>query len=151
MPMTPRTLTTAVRAAGVAAGVGALWALTGPFRYSDLGLPFPDFVAHGLLFYGLAALMMGALPRSRTADLALALVVIAGGSEVLQALVGRDMGWGDFLGDSAGVAAAVAPTWLAGFRRLAREHPDATFAELRAMDRRRGRRAARTAPGPTSA
>jgi hypothetical protein len=145
MVVTPRRLITAVRAGGVLAGLAALFALTGPFRYSDLGLPFPDFVGHGMLFYGLAGLMMGSLPRSRTTDLALALIVIAAGSEVLQAFVGRDMGWSDFFGDSAGVAAAVAPTYLAGLRRLAREHPDASLAELRAMDRRRGRRAERPA------
>lgn len=148
MVLTPRKLTTLVRVGGVVAGFGALIALTGPFRYSDLGLPFPDFVAHGMLFYGLAGLMMGALPRSRTTDLGLALIVIAGGSEVLQALVGRDMEWGDFVGDSTGVLAAVGPVYLAGFRRLVREHPDASLAELRAMDRRRGRGAERPVTDP---
>lgn len=145
MALTPRKLTRAVRIAGVAAGMAALFALTGPFRWADLGMPFPDFIGHAMLFYGLAVLMMAALPRSRTADLAVGLLVIAAGSEVLQSLVGREMGWSDFLGDSAGVAAAVVPTYLAAFRRLVREHPDATLAELRALDRRRSRRAARPA------
>jgi hypothetical protein len=145
MALTPRKLTRAVRAVGAAAGMAALFALTGPFHWSDLGMPFPDVVGHGMLFYALSVLMMAALPRSRTADLALGLVVIAAGSEVLQSLVGREMGWSDFLGDSAGVAVAVAPTYLAGFRRLVREHPDATLAELRALDRRAGRSAARPA------
>jgi hypothetical protein len=150
MALTPRKLTRAVRMAGAAAGAAALFALTGPFHWSDLGMPFPDFIGHGMLFYGLAGLMMAALPRSRTFDLAVGLVVIAAGSELLQSLVGRDMGWSDLLGDSAGVAAAVAPTYLAGFRRLVREHPDATLSELRALDRRRGRRAARPAEQPAA-
>lgn len=140
MRLTPRTLTTAVRAAGIVAAFATLIALTGPFRYEDLGLPFPDTVAHGMLFYGLTGLMMGALPRSRTLDLALALVAIGAASEVTQSFVGREMSLHDLIGDSCGVLAAVAPTYLAAFRRLVREHPDATFAELRAMDRRQGAR-----------
>ena len=74
MLATPHQLMIAVRAAGIAAGLAALIELGGPFHYADLGLPFPDTVAHGLLFYGLAVLMLGALPRSRTSDIGWTLV-----------------------------------------------------------------------------
>jgi VanZ family protein len=144
MPLTPHRLMTAVRAAGLLGGLLALVALTGPFRYDDLHLPFPDTVAHGLLFYGLGALMMGALPRSRTSDLAWALAGLGVASEMAQALVGREMSLHDFAGDMAGVALLIGPTWLAQFRTLVRAHPHATFGEIRRMDRRQGR--ARTAP-----
>lgn len=144
MPLTPHRLMTAIRAAGIVGGLVALVALTGPFRYEDLHLPFPDTVAHALLFYGLGALMLGALPRSRTLDLAWALAALGISSEVAQALVGREMSLHDFAGDMAGVALLLGPTWLAQFRRLVRTHPHATFAEIRRMDRREPR--SRTAP-----
>lgn len=139
MPLTPHRLMMMLRAAGVAAGLCAAVALAGPFHYADLGLPFPDFIAHGLLFYGLGALMLSALPRSRTADLTRALLSVGVASELVQALVGREMSLGDFAGDAAGVTLAVLPTYLAQFRALVRDHPHVTFAELRRMDRRRGR------------
>lgn len=136
MPLTPHRLMVALRWAGLAAGLCAAIALAGPFRYADLGLPFPDTVAHGLLFYGLGVLMLSALPRSRTADLALALLGVAAASEVAQSLVGREMSFHDVAGDAAGIVLAVGPTYLARFRTLVRTHPHATFAELRRMDRR---------------
>lgn len=144
MSLTPHRLMTVIRVAGILAGLAALVALTGPFRYADLHLPFPDTVAHALLFYGLGALMLGALPRSRTSDLAWALAALGASSELAQSLVGREMSLHDFAGDMAGVALLVGPTWLAQFRAVLRAHPHATFEEIRRMDRRQGR--ARTAP-----
>lgn len=139
MPLTPHKMMMALRAAGVVAGLCATAALAGPFHYADLGLPFPDIVAHGLLFYGLSMLMFSSLPRSRTADLAVALLVVGIISELVQALVGREMSLADFAGDAVGVTLAFLPAYLAQFRALVREHPHATFAELRRMDRRRDR------------
>src|SRR5689334_3759730 len=124
MEFTPRQLMRLVRLAGIVAAAGAAIALTGPVKYRDLGLPFPDTVAHALLFYGLSTLMLGALPRSRTFDLALALVAIGAASEVAQGLVGRDMELGDWIADSLGVGAAFLPTVIARFRALARLFPD---------------------------
>lgn len=135
-----------LRALGACAAVATAVALTGPFKYEDLGLPFPDFVAHGLVFYGLAAIMLATLPRSRTLELALALVGVGAASEVVQAMVGRQMSFHDFAGDMAGVAAAMTPVLLTRFRLVVREHPEKTLAEIRALDRRQGRRAAEPAP-----
>ena len=138
MPLTPHRLLTVLRLAGIAGGVGALIALTGPFKYDQLGLPFPDTVAHALLFYGLGALMLGALPRSRTSDLAFALIGLGAASEVAQALVGREMSLHDFVGDLAGAALVFLPVYTARFRELVRTRPHITFTELGRMDRRSG-------------
>ena len=133
---TPHQLMIAVHAAGIAAGLAALLALGGPFRYDDLGLPFPDTVAHGLLFYGLAILMLGALPRSRTIDIGWTLIGLAVATEIGQSLVGREMSLHDAAGDITGAALALAPTYVAQFRAVVRSHPHARFADLRKMDRR---------------
>ena len=138
MPLTPHRLMMVVRAVGVLAALAALIALTGSFRYDQLGLPFPDTVAHALLFYGLGGLMLGALPRSRTSDLAWALVGLGVASEMAQALVGREMSLRDFAGDLAGVGLVVLPVYLVRFREQVRSHPHETFAEQRRLDRRRG-------------
>lgn len=135
--MTPHKLMLALRGTAIAAGVGAVLALTGPIHYEDLGLPFPDSVAHAALFYALSVLMLAALPRSRAVDMALALTLIGGLSEVVQGLVGRDMDVRDWMADAVGVAAAFAPAAVAQFRALVRRWPHATFSELRARDRRR--------------
>lgn len=136
MWLTPNKLMIALRLAGVVGGLAALIALTGPFRYDALGLPFPDTVAHALLFYGLGALMLGALPRSRTADLAAALVGLGIASEIAQSMVGREMSLHDFAGDLAGTALLILPVYVGRFRELVRTYPHATFADLRRMDRR---------------
>jgi len=138
MSLTPHRLLTALRFAGLLGGLAALIALTGPFTYSQLGLPFPDTVAHALLFYGLGALMLGALPRSRTPDLAAVLVALGIASEVAQALVGREISLHDFAGNLAGAALVFLPVYAGRFRELVRTHPHITFAELSRMDRRQG-------------
>ena len=145
MLLTPHRLLTALRVAGVLAGLAAVIALTGPFRYDQLGLPFPDTVAHGLLFYGLGALMLSALPRSRTSDLAWTLAGLGVASEMAQALVGREMSLYDFAGDLVGATLVILPVYIGRFRDLVRTHPHARFTDLRRMDRRRGslRKAAR--------
>lgn len=146
MRLTPRKLITTLRVGAVVAGLAAVAALSGPFKYSDLGLPFPDTIAHGMLFYGLTLVVTGALPRSRAFEIALAFVALGGASEFAQALVGREMSFHDFFGDLAGVMAAYAPVAVGRLRELARTHPDTTFGELRRRDRRRCRREAVVAP-----
>ena len=145
MPVTPHRLMIALRGAGILGGLAALIALTGPFRYDQLGLPFPDTVAHALLFYGLGSLMLGALPRSRTQDLAAALVGLGVASEVAQSLVGREMSLHDFAGDVVGATLVFLPVYLGRFRDLVRTHPHVTFADLRKLDRRQ---AGSRAPAP---
>lgn len=139
MRLTPHKLMRAFRFAGVLAAAAAVVALTGPFRYRDLGLPFPDTVAHALLFYGLTLATTAALPRSRAAEIALAMVGIGACSELAQSLVGREMSLHDLAGDSAGVFAAYAPVAIGRLRELTRTHPHMTFAELRRIDRRHAR------------
>lgn len=145
MLLTPHKLLTALRVAGVGAGFAALIALTGPFRYDQLGLPFPDTVAHVLLFYGLGVLMLSGLPRSRTADLACTLLGLGVASEMAQALVGREMSLYDFVGDVIGVSLVMLPVYVGRFRDLVRTHPHATFGDLRRLDRRQ---AGSRAPAP---
>lgn len=136
MPSTPHKLMIWLRWATIGAGLVSAVALAWPLKYKDLGLPFPDTVAHGLLFYGLSILTMSALPRSRTADIARALLGIGIATELAQSLVGREMSLHDFAGDVIGVTFAVLPTYLFQFRALVRDHPHASFAELKRMDRR---------------
>lgn len=141
MRLTPSQLIQFLRAGAIVAGLAALVALTGPFKYDDLGLPFPDTVAHGMLFYGLTLVATGALPRSRSLEIALVFVALGGASEFAQSVVGREMSFHDFFGDLAGVTAAYAPVAIGRLRELARTHPHATFAEIRRNDRRQRRRA----------
>jgi hypothetical protein len=139
MRLTPHTLMTAIRGAAVLGAISAAIALTGPFKYSDLHWPFPDTFAHAILFYGLTILGLGALPRHRAQDVALAAVAIGAASELAQGLVGREMSFHDLFGDSLGVAVAYGPVLVGRLRDLARTHPHVTFADLRRMDRRQGR------------
>lgn len=146
MRLTPHKLMMLLRAGAVIAGAPAAIALTGPFRYGDLNLPFPDTVAHALLFYALTLVASGALPRSRASDVALAFLGLAVASELAQSVVGREMSLHDLFGDALGVTAAYLPVAMGRLRELARTHPHATFAELRRMDRRQARTAPATAP-----
>lgn len=139
MRLTPHILMQALRLGGVAAGMAAVIALAGPFRYEDLGLPFPDTVAHAVLFYGVTLAMLTALPRSRASEIAVVAVLLGAISEVVQAFFGRQMSWQDFLADAAGVAVAYGPVAITRLRELARTHPHETFAEIRALDRRKPR------------
>lgn len=137
MRLTPHMLIQALRVGGIVAGLAAVAALSAPIRYDDLGLPFPDTVAHGMLFYGLTLMLLASMPRSRSAEVALGAVVLGAASEVAQFLVGRQMSLHDFAGDSLGVIAAYAPVAITRLRELSRKHPHRTFAEIRALDRRR--------------
>lgn len=130
---------TALRRGGVLAGLVAVIALAGPFRYADLGLPFPDTVAHAILAYTLTVLAFGACPRARASDVTAFALGLCVASEMAQALVGRQMSLPDVVADAAGVAAAYAPVAIGRLRELIRIHPHLTFAELRRIDPRRAR------------
>ena len=139
MRLTPHNLMQALRVGGVVAGVAAVIALAGPFRYEDLGLPFPDTVAHAVLFYGVTLALLTSLPRARANEVAVIAVLLGAMSEVVQATFGRQMSFQDFAGDTVGVAAAYAPVAITRLRELVRLHPHQTFAEIRAQDRRASR------------
>ena len=130
---------TALRRGGIVAALLAVCALGGPFHYADLGLPFPDTVAHAILAYALTVLALAAFPRSRSADVVRYALGVAIASEMAQALVGREMSLHDVAADAVGVAAAYAPVAIGRLRELTRTHPHLTFAELRRIDPRRVR------------
>lgn len=139
MRLTPHRVMQTLRVGAIFAGVAAVIALAGPFKYEDLGLPFPDTVAHAVLFYGVTLAMLSALPKARANEVAMIAVLLGGMSEVIQSVCGRSMSFHDFAGDSVGVAAAYAPIAITRLRELARLHPHLSFAEIRAQDRRQGR------------
>ena len=139
MRLTPHRVMQTLRVGGVSAGVAAVIALAGPFRYEDLGLPFPDTVAHAVLFYGVTLAMLTSLPKARANEVAVIAVMLGGMSEVVQAVFGRSMSFIDFAGDCVGVTAAYVPIAITRLRELSRLHPHMTFAEIRAADRRTSR------------
>jgi hypothetical protein len=136
MRLTPHVLMTALRRAGALGAVAAVVALLAPIHYSDLHLPFPDTIAHALLAYSLMMLSLGAFPRLRSSDIALAAFGLAVASEFAQSLVGREMSLHDIFGDSLGIAVAYGPVVIGRLRELVRTHPHLTFAELRRIDPR---------------
>lgn len=136
MRLTPHRVMQTLRLGGLCAGVAAVIALAGPFKYEDLGLPFPDTVAHAVLFYGVTLAMLTSLPRARANEVAMIAILLGGMSEVVQSVFGRQMSLQDFAGDVAGVAAAYVPIAITRLRELSRLHPHLTFAEIRAADRR---------------
>lgn len=138
MRLTPHRLMRALRLAAALLALATPVALAGPFKYRDLGLPFPDTVAHALLFYALTLAAFAGLPRSRAQEVAASMVGVGILSEILQALVGREMSLHDLVGDTVGVTLAYAPIAIARLRELARTHPHLTFTEIRRLDRRRG-------------
>src|ERR1043166_6202808 len=140
MRLTPHALMTLLRRAGAFGVVAATIALLAPIHYSDLHLPFPDTVARAILAYSLMILSLGAFPRLRSSDIALAGLGLAVASEIAQSLVGREMSLHDIFGDSLGVAAAYGPVAIGRLRQLVRTHPHLTFAELRRIDPRYARR-----------
>lgn len=124
------------RMATVFAGAIGTVLLLGPFNASDGW----DKLAHGAMFYGLTLLALASLPSNRKEDIALAVVAIAGASEVAQHFAGRDMSLFDWLADTAGVCLATAPVYVARMRHLAqrarrdahRERRKSGFAVVRA-------------------
>lgn len=138
MRLTPHRLMRALRLGAALLALATPIALAGPFKYRDLGLPFPDTVAHALLFYALTLGAFAALPRSRAQEVAVSMIGVGIASELVQAMVGRQMSLQDLIGDGVGVALAYAPIAITRLRELARTHPHLTFAEIRRMDRRRG-------------
>lgn len=143
MALTPHTLLRALRCGAFLAALATTVLLLGPFSYASFGLPFEDFVAHSILFYGLTLLALLALPKMRQVDLILAALALAAASELAQAVTGREMSWGDLAGDAIGIMFAAAPLYAARFRSLVRTDPHTSFALLGQRDRRSARRRAR--------
>jgi hypothetical protein len=116
---------------------------------AEAALGLTDKHAHALAFYFLTMTSFVASPRLRRSDLALAAIALGAAMEVAQLVVGREAGVGDVVANATGVALAWAPGALDDIRRLARKHPGRSFAEIKALDRRRRR--SRRAPTPGAA
>jgi len=83
-----------------------------------------DKLDHFIAYFGLALLSTLAWGLRRSlAWLILALVVLGGGMEILQALLGRDAEWGDFLANDLGILMGLgaAAAYLAVPRQLVDE------------------------------
>lgn len=134
----PRSIVVGARAVlGLGAVCLAGLMLAPAFQGAERYFGLTDSEAHAIAFYGLTVLTILAAPRMRRNDLALAMVAIGAAMEVAQSFTGRDASFSDLFADSIGVLAAWAPTQVERVRRLARAHPYLSFAEIRAMDRRR--------------
>ena len=144
MALTPHVFLWALRIGAIFAAALTTLLLLGPFSYASFGLPFEDFVAHGILFYGLTLLALLALPQVRQADLIAAALALAGASELAQALTGREMSWADLGGDAMGVMFAAGPLYAARFRAVVQRDRHTSLASLQ----KRNRRGARAKLGP---
>ena len=78
-----------------------------------------DKAEHFTAFYGLALLALFAFPKAEPARIAVVLSVVGGLVELVQALpvLHRDGDWRDWVADSLGLAAAMAPLWAGQIRR----------------------------------
>lgn len=103
------------RLATVFVGAIGTVALLGPFSMLDGW----DKLAHAAMFYGLTLLALASLPSNRKGDIALAVIAIAGASEIAQHFAGREMSLLDWLADISGVFVATAPVYVARMRHLA--------------------------------
>ncbi|MEO6341069.1 MAG: VanZ family protein [Caulobacteraceae bacterium] len=135
---------------GLAAVCLAVLMLAPAFQGAERYFALTDSQAHAIAFYGLTLFSLLAAPRVRRNDLALAMVAIGAAMELAQSVTGRSASFSDLAADSIGVFVAWAPTQVERVRRLARMHPYLSFAEIRAMDRRRRSPIAITIAGETA-
>lgn len=143
--MTPKGLRSISRICLVAAAVGAGALLLGPFARIEERILLTDKEAHLLGFYGLSLLCYVAFPHRRRNDLAASLILLAGASELVQAMVGRDGDLWDWVADVAGVSLTLAPLIAENMRRAMREAPNLPLS--RALARADRRRRASADPG----
>ncbi|KAK0360837.1 hypothetical protein LTR94_025758 [Friedmanniomyces endolithicus] len=145
--LTPQRLLIAFRLA-YASGVGLMLVLLfGPYQGLEQSLGMNDLTAHAIAFY-LATLGLFAIaPTRRRDDLIFFVMAGALAVEVLQPATGRSMALSDFLAGVAGVLCAYLPGRVEWLRQAARRHPNLSFSEIRARDRRRRMKAA-VAPTP---
>ena len=101
----------------VAAAVVAFGVFAPPGSAPSL-MPW-DKAEHFTAFYGLALLALFAFPKAEPARIAVVLSVVGGLVELVQALpvLHRDGDWRDWVADSLGLAAAMAPLWAGQIRR----------------------------------
>lgn len=136
--MTPTHLLIVARGGLFIGLAGLTLLLVGPFQGVEASFGLSDKAAHAIAFYALTVGLFIAAPKVRRGDLVWAALLLASGSELLQAAAGRDAQFMDFAADAAGVIAAWLPQWAADVRALCRQYPDLTFGQIAHFDRRRG-------------
>jgi VanZ family protein len=142
--MTPRRLVLILRVCAIACGFGMAVLMLGPFQGLEHVFGLGDKPAHAIAFFFVSTGLFAIIPNWRRGDISLGVLGVAVLSEVLQAMTGRSMSLTDLMADTTGVLIALLPGWIERLRLLARTSPDATFAQIRAGDRRRARRTEET-------
>lgn len=122
----------------------------GPFQGAEGHFGLTDKEAHAIAFGGLLAVSFLAFPRMRRNDLMIAALVLGAAIEVAQIIAHRDGNVADWLADAAGILTVYGASMIETVRKMAREQGDLTFAQIKAMDRRRGRRRRATAFEPAT-
>jgi VanZ family protein len=134
---TPRSTVRLLRVGAVLCGIGMAVLMLGPFQGLEHVVGLSDKSAHAVAFYAATLGTFSIAPRWRRHDLALLVFVAAIASEIFQGFTGRSMSLSDLLADLTGIGIALVPGAVETLRRLARAHPDLTFAEIRFYDRRK--------------
>ena len=134
--LTPNRVLAILRPAAAVCGLGLAVLMLGPFHGMERVFGLTDGPAHAIAFFWITTGLFAIAPGWRRGDIALATLLIAVMSETLQALTGRSLSLLELAADAVGIVVAMVPGWVERLRYLARTAPDATFAEIRAADRR---------------
>lgn len=135
--LTPRNIVNLLRVCAIFMGIGIAVLMLGPFQGLERIFGLSDKGAHAVAFFAATIGVFSIVPNWRRHDLALIVLGVALVSELAQGFVGRSMSMMDFLADVAGIGVALVPGAVESLRRLARTHPDLTFAQIRFYDRRK--------------
>jgi VanZ family protein len=116
---------TLIRTAVAILGLALAALLLGPDTHLEDMLGVSDKIAHAAAFYTLTLGLFACFPRNRRTDLGLIVILIGGGTEVIQSLVGRDGNFPDFAADATGIVAAMLPATIERVRISIRQQPAA--------------------------
>jgi hypothetical protein len=114
----------------------------GPFQGAEANFGLSDKAAHAIAFGGLLAVSFLAFPKMRRNDLAVAALVMGAAIEVAQVIAHRDGNIPDWLADAFGILTIYGASMIETVRKMARDQGELSFAQIAALDRRRGRRQA---------
>jgi len=134
--LTPRRVLRILRPAAAVCGLILVILMLGPFHGLERLFGLADGPAHVIAFFWITTGLFAVAPGWRRNDIALGAVLIAVMIETLQAITGRSLSLLELAADGAGIVVAMVPGWIERLRHLARTCPDASFAEIRAADRR---------------
>ena len=139
--LTPRHVMFGARGGLVAGFWASALVLMGPWQGVGRPVGVSDWLAHVIAFGLLVALASLAFPNRRRNDIAIALLLLAGGVEAVRIFTGQaGASLADWASDALGVAIIHFAGQIETVRSLARRAPYQTFQEIRSSDRRRGRR-----------